>query len=109
MKGWVKRQAEWRREEQDKCWLEEILVFERAMIMQKRIVELIIEGAEEKARAGRYNFGLGVWGMQKEGFGFVWKGSWLAFVERIVFRTVRLRSIIWEAHNKESTFGSFLL
>lgn len=22
--------------------------------------------------------------------------------------TVRLRSIIWEAHNKESTFGSFL-
>lgn len=35
--------------------------------------------------------------MQKEGFGFVWKGSWLAFVERIVFMAVRLRSIIWEA------------
>jgi hypothetical protein len=52
MKGWVKRQAEWRREEQDKRWLEEIVMFERAMIMQKRIVELIIEGAEKKARAG---------------------------------------------------------
>lgn len=71
MKGWVKRQAEWRREEQDKRWLEEIVVFERAMIMQKRIMELIIEEAEKEARAGRYSFGLGVWGMQKEGFGFV--------------------------------------
>ena len=35
--------------------------------------------------------------MQKEGFGFVWKGSWLAFVERIVLMTVKLRSRIWEA------------
>lgn len=47
--------------------------------------------------------------MQKEGFGFVWKGLWLAFVERVVLMTVNLRSIIWEAHNKESTFCSFLL
>lgn len=52
MKGWVKRQAEWRREEQDKRWLEEIMMFERAMVMQKRIMELIIEGAEKEARAG---------------------------------------------------------
>lgn len=52
MKGWVKRQAEWRGEEQDKRWLEEIVMFERAMVMQKRIVELIIEGAEKEARAG---------------------------------------------------------
>ena len=48
----MKRQAEWRREEQDKRWLEEIVMFERAMVMQKRIMELIIEGAEKEARAG---------------------------------------------------------
>lgn len=52
VKGLAKRQAEWRREEQDQRWLEEIVMFERAMIMQKRITELIIEGAEEKARVG---------------------------------------------------------
>lgn len=78
----MKRQAEWRREEQDKRWLEEIVMFERAMIMQKRIMELIIEGAEEKASSGWYSFGFGVWGMPKEGFGFAWKWSWLAVVER---------------------------
>lgn len=71
MKGWVKRQAKWRRGEQDKRWLDEIVMFKRAMMVQKKIMEQIIEEAKEKARARCTALNMEFGGMQKESFGFV--------------------------------------